>query len=102
MGYFAETMALFETKSEAKLAYYDKASAERFTHDHDVGKEFGKEYSSTSYPRGYRPMRNKSDYEQRELNAKMHKMTYDYDERKRKRNKSCKESFEEAFASVIL
>lgn len=101
MGYFAETMALFETKSEAKLAYYDKASAERFTHNHDEGKEFGKEYSSTSFRR-YQPMRNKSDYEQRELMAKMHKMSYDYDERKRKRNKSCKESFEDAFASVIL
>ena len=119
MGYFTETVSLFETKSEIATANAYRVSLEKNTHRHNgIGKEFSK-YASPSYrDRGcMEPMRTKSDYKSREKEAEMDKRGIEFSlandrrsniahnshiEKEYKEKKLHKESFSEAFDSVVL
>ena len=128
MGYFAETMALFEFKGDAESAYERRRTAETMSGDHKYGKHYSKvgRDSINSNSHGYKngngndiiksdkfsgttAKEKLNDYSKKRLDGA--KEMHGYLDRAREFSKSnadvnkrinCKESFEEAFASVIL
>ena len=137
MGYFAETMALFEFKGDAEAAYANRRALEGLSGDHIKGKRYsdaGKAYvNSNSHGKGIgngndiikssrfsgsTAKEKMDDFSRKRLDrADTIHGTYDSmrkfskgnsDSARRADNeikqirRSCKESFEEAFDSVIL
>ena len=107
MGYFTETMALFEFKSDIAYDYARKRELERRSGDHDKAS-YDRAKATTDLYKDFvqTPSRNMSDYKRRNDASKTGAEIADSVEKRRdinrKERKSCKESFSEAFDSVIL
>ena len=127
MGYFTETMALFEFKSDI-----EKANSRRLMHDlnsNQHGHQYAKMHSKDGHEFGWKDgtadgkwMHDRTNkriaaedqqyYENRKRDRERAKSDPEYAKRKAernieynnamKKNKSCNESFSEAFDSIIL
>ena len=127
MGYFAETMALFEFKGDAERSYADRRDYERGTNSHTSGKlasrqAKGRVNDNRHYGGGgvggYKDVKDIAsdeflgDSKKERLDSyswysksqakNIHRMSDATRKDAKRRASSCKESFEEAFASVIL
>ena len=107
MGYFTETIALFEFKSDIARDYASKRELERRSGDHDKASYDRARATDALYKRDVQvPSRNMTDYRRRNDASKTSAEISDMAEKRRdinrKERKSCKESFSEAFDSIIL
>ena len=118
MGYFAETMALFEFKGDAEEYYAAKRRDEYDSGRHGRPASLSKSadlYNSTNMHKnisGKQMVRTGEDYRKYQERSKNDiKSAKEWEETRKDirklgkdmhSTKSCKESFEEAFASVIL
>ena len=75
MGYFTETMALFEFKGDAETAYASRNAAEKFSGDHKIGKAMYAAGKIAVNSAGRTT--NTKEYLQRAMDSKKDRQSYD-------------------------